>query len=178
PNYMTIYYPRTNAAYLWTPMFTLTAGVSYDFSFYWVGDGKTGWQNEVLVNNTQSATGATSLTTFLTPTETATVGGGSGTNSTDYTQVTVSFVPATTGDYTFGIKALCTTSAPYYMGFDDLSVTQSVLATTEASVSKNEIKVYPNPFKDVLNIADIGDAKSVAIRDVSGRVVKTIDNPS
>lgn len=178
PNYMTIYYPRTNAAYLWTPMFTLTAGVSYDFSFYWVGDGKTGWQNEVLVNNTQSATGATSLTTFLTPTETATVGGGSGTNSTDYTQVTVSFVPATTGDYTFGIKALCTTSAPYYMGFDDLSVTQSVLATAETSVNKNQIKVHPNPFKDVLNIADIGDVKSVAIRDVSGRVVKTIDNPS
>ncbi|MFC3159222.1 fibronectin type III domain-containing protein [Chryseobacterium arachidis] len=44
PNYMTIYYPYTNAAYLWTPTFTLTAGNTYSFSFYWVGDNYAGWQ--------------------------------------------------------------------------------------------------------------------------------------
>lgn len=53
----------------------------------------------------------------------------------------------------------------------------SSLATAETSVKKNEIKVYPNPFKDVLYIAETKDVKSVSIADVSGRVVKTIENP-
>lgn len=173
PNYITIYYPYTNAAYLWTPTFTLNAGTSYTFSFYWVGDGYTGWQNEVLVNNGQTATGATSLTTFITPSQTAT----GGNNSTNYTQVSVSYTPTTTGSYSFGIKAFNTTTAPYYMGFDDFSLTQSVLATAETSVKKNEIKVYPNPFTDVLYIAETKEVKSVSVADVSGRIVKTIENP-
>lgn len=174
PNYLTIYYPYTNAAYLWTPTFTLTAGTSYDFSFYWVGDGYAGWQNEVLVNNGQTATGATSLSTFITADQTA----AGGNNSTAYNKVTVSYTPASTGDYSFGIKALNTTTDPYYMGFDDFSLTQSNLSTAEISVKKKEISVYPNPFKDVLHIADIKDVKSVTVTDVAGRVVKTIDNPS
>jgi hypothetical protein len=174
PNYLTIYYPYTNAAYLWTPTFTLTAGTSYDFIFYWVGDGFAGWQNEVLVNNGQTATGATSLTTFITADQTA----AGGSNSTTYTKVTVSYTPTSTGDYSFGIKTLNTTTAPYYMGFDDFSLTQSNLATAETSVKKKEISVYPNPFKDVLHIADIKDVKSVTVTDVAGRVVKTIDQPT
>lgn len=173
PNYLTIYYPYTNAAYLWTPNFTLTAGTSYTFSFYWVGDGFTGWQNEVLVNSGQTATGATSLTTFITPDQTAT----GGNNSSTYTKVTVNYTPTSTGDYSFGIKAYNTTTAPFYMGFDDFSVTQSNLATAETSVKKNEIKIYPNPFKDVLYIADAKDIRSVSVTDVSGRVVKTMENP-
>jgi hypothetical protein len=173
PNYVTIYYPYTNAAYLWTPAFTLTAGNTYTFSFYWVGDGYAGWQNEVLVNNGQTATGATSLTTFITPDQVA-AGGG---NSSTYTKVDVSYVPTVTGDYSFAIKAFNTTTAPYYMGFDDFSLTQSNLGTAETSAKKNEVKVYPNPFKDVLYIAETRDMKSVSIADVSGRVVKTIENP-
>lgn len=174
PNYVTIYYPYSNAAYLWTPTFTLTAGSSYDFTFYWVGDGYSGWQNEVLVNNGQTAIGATSLSTFITADQTSEGGG----NSTTYTKVTVTYTPTATGDYSFGIKALNTTTAPYYMGFDDFSLTQSNLATAETAVKKKEVNVYPNPFKDVLHVADIKNVKSVTVTDVAGRVVKTIDNPT
>ncbi|MCW1960722.1 fibronectin type III domain-containing protein [Chryseobacterium viscerum] len=174
PNYVTIYYPYSNAAYLWTPTFTLTAGSSYDFTFYWVGDGYSGWQNEVLVNNGQTATGATSLSTFITADQTSEGGG----NSTTYTKVTVTYTPTATGDYSFGIKALNTTTAPYYMGFDDFSLTQSNLATAETAVKKKEVNVYPNPFKDILHVADIKNVKSVTVTDVAGRVVKTIDNPT
>lgn len=173
PNYITIYYPYTNAAYLWTPTFALTAGNSYEFSFYWVGDGYAGWQNEVMVNTDQAAAGATSLNTFITSDQVATGGG----NSTNYTKVTVTYVPTATGSYTFGIKAFNTTTDPYYMGFDDFSLTQTGLSTAETAVKKNEIKVYPNPFKDVLYIAETKDVKSVSIADMSGRVVKTIENP-
>ncbi|WP_294297775.1 fibronectin type III domain-containing protein [uncultured Chryseobacterium sp.] len=53
----------------------------------------------------------------------------------------------------------------------------SALATAETSVNKNEIKVYPNPFTDVLYIAQTKGVRSVSVADVSGRVVKTIENP-
>ncbi len=54
----------------------------------------------------------------------------------------------------------------------------SLLATSEVSAAKNEIKAYPNPFAEVLNISDISKVKSVSIVDLAGRLVKTIDNPS
>jgi hypothetical protein len=62
---------------------------------------------------------------------------------------------------------------------DNIEVKQNTnLATSEVSGAKNDIKAYPNPFADVLNISDISKVKSVSIVDLAGRVVKTIDNPS
>jgi trimeric autotransporter adhesin len=54
----------------------------------------------------------------------------------------------------------------------------SLLATDEASAKKDMIKVYPNPFSDVLNISDIKNVKNVLVTDISGRLVKTIANPA
>ncbi|HCA06628.1 MAG TPA: hypothetical protein DEO71_05485 [Chryseobacterium sp.] len=61
-----------------------------------------------------------------------------------------------------------------------ISVTQncSAMSTSEVSGAKNEIKAYPNPFIDVLNISEISKVKSVSVLDAVGRLVKTIDNPS
>ena len=59
-----------------------------------------------------------------------------------------------------------------------INITKTALATSEVSANKNTLKLYPNPFTDVLNISDISKVKSVAITDVSGRLVKTIENPS
>lgn len=52
------------------------------------------------------------------------------------------------------------------------------LSTTETSIAKNTVKVYPNPFSDVLNISDIKNVKNVLVTDIAGRLVKTIANPS
>ncbi|WP_157158222.1 T9SS type A sorting domain-containing protein [Chryseobacterium populi] len=52
------------------------------------------------------------------------------------------------------------------------------LGTSEVSNNKNSIKVYPNPFTDVLNISKADLVKSVSVSDVAGRLVKTISNPS
>jgi hypothetical protein len=52
------------------------------------------------------------------------------------------------------------------------------LSTTETSVAKNTVKVYPNPFSDILNISDIKNVKNVLVTDIAGRLVKTIANPS
>jgi hypothetical protein len=53
-----------------------------------------------------------------------------------------------------------------------------VLATNEVKDAKNNIKVYPNPFSDVITISDIKNVKNVFVSDISGRLVKTIANPS
>ncbi|MDH5034296.1 T9SS type A sorting domain-containing protein [Chryseobacterium cucumeris] len=66
------------------------------------------------------------------------------------------------------------------VGNYSISVTQgcSGLATAEVEKKNNEIKAYPNPFVDVLNISDAAKVKSASVVDTAGRVVKTIDNPS
>ncbi|WP_082377020.1 T9SS type A sorting domain-containing protein [Chryseobacterium indologenes] len=61
-----------------------------------------------------------------------------------------------------------------------ISVTQecSTMATSDVNKKDDKIKMYPNPFSDVVNISDVKNVKSVSVIDISGRVVKTIDNPS
>jgi len=66
------------------------------------------------------------------------------------------------------------TDGPVQVGAYD----SSLLATGEISGAKNTIKVYPNPFVEVLNITDISNVKSVSVTDIAGRLVKTITNPS
>ncbi|RRJ90205.1 T9SS C-terminal target domain-containing protein [Flavobacterium macacae] len=115
PNYITVYYPTTNAAYLYTPGMELTAGQSYDFSFYYIGDNRAGWDGQVVYNTNQSATGATVLGDSYVISATTT-------SQTNYVRVTRTFVPTTTGTYYFGVKAMAVTSAPFYLGFDDFKV--------------------------------------------------------
>ena len=65
----------------------------------------------------------------------------------------------------------------YNFYFDNFAVTAS-LSTNEVAGSKNGIKIYPNPFSDVIRISDMKDVVSVAVTDMSGRTVKTVINPS
>lgn len=59
-----------------------------------------------------------------------------------------------------------------------ISAYDASLATSESSAVKNNIRVYPNPFADVLNISDVKNVKSVTIVDIAGRLIKTIEKPS
>lgn len=128
--YIRYIYTTTNA-YIWTPGFQLTAGVSYDFSFYAQGDGYTGWTNDVFVNSSVSSTGATQLTPTYTPAGTGTIAIQS------YNLVTRTFVPATTGVYYFAIRGNQSSSAPWYMAFDDfrLEETPNCMAPTSLAVA-------------------------------------------
>ena len=54
----------------------------------------------------------------------------------------------------------------------------SLLSTSEAAAAKKEVKVYPNPFTDIINISEFKDIKTVKVNDVSGRTLKVIENPS
>ncbi|MDQ0593784.1 hypothetical protein QFZ37_002153 [Chryseobacterium ginsenosidimutans] len=72
----------------------------------------------------------------------------------------------------------------HYSGWSDemegpftINISKNALGTSEVKADKNSIKLYPNPFNDVLNISDAANVKSVSVSDVSGRLVKVIDNP-
>ncbi|MFC6267254.1 fibronectin type III domain-containing protein [Frigoriflavimonas asaccharolytica] len=64
------------------------------------------------------------------------------------------------------------------------SAQQSVVATVDAAclstseVTKNDVKIYPNPFTDVINISDVRGLASITVNDVSGRLIKTILKPN
>lgn len=73
----------------------------------------------------------------------------------------------------------------HYDDYDDemegtftITINKESLATSEISKAKNELKIYPNPFSEILNIAKADQVQSVSVLDVSGRVVKTIETPS
>ncbi|WP_223609062.1 T9SS type A sorting domain-containing protein [Chryseobacterium sp. OSA05B] len=51
------------------------------------------------------------------------------------------------------------------------------LSTSEVN-AKDKMKVYPNPFKDIITISDIEKVKSIQVFDSGGRMMKTIDHPS
>ena len=50
------------------------------------------------------------------------------------------------------------------------------LSTVEIE-GKDNVRISPNPFTDVINISDARNLKSVTVLDASGRMVKTIANP-
>jgi len=54
----------------------------------------------------------------------------------------------------------------------------TLLATHEVSDQNEKIKIFPNPFTDLLNISDVSNIKSIHIADISGRLTKVIKKPS
>ncbi len=115
-------YSATNE-FIWTPGFSLTAGQSVDFSFWWAGDNYSGWTGDVFYNTAQTGTGATQMgTSFVT----------SGTTTTKtYAKQTRTLVAPATGTYYFAIRVNAT-GGPWYLSFDDFNVenTPSCVAPT------------------------------------------------
>ncbi|MBA5247326.1 fibronectin type III domain-containing protein [Marnyiella aurantia] len=60
---------------------------------------------------------------------------------------------------------------------DNFGLAAGALGVGEITADSKEVKVYPNPFTDVVNITEAKDLKSVTVIDMSGRLVKTIANP-
>lgn len=118
--YLTETYSATNE-WIWTPSFRLNAGSSYKFSFWFAGDGYSGWICDVGVSSTQNSTGATIMgAPFVT---------AATTTSNLYQNVAQTFSPVTTGDYFFGIR-INASSVPWYLGFDDFSLEELPACTS------------------------------------------------
>lgn len=60
-------------------------------------------------------------------------------------------------------------------GAFQISAYDASLSTSESVKTKNDIKAYPNPFVDVLNISDVSNVKSISVVDISGKLVKSFD---
>jgi len=54
------------------------------------------------------------------------------------------------------------------------TVDTNCLSTSEVA-AKDAVKVYPNPFADVVNISDVANVKSASVNDISGKLVKVIE---
>lgn len=68
-----------------------------------------------------------------------------------------------------------TTWAGHYWD-DAVWESKSILGTDEGDKRK-EFKIYPNPFKDVINISGIKNAELLNVSDVSGRIIRTFVKP-
>ncbi len=88
----------------------------------------------------------------------------------------------TTGTYAAGTpnttQSTTALASADYTGFLSFAELSAALGTGDILTKEKGIKVYPNPFADVLNISDVKNVKSVSVVDIAGRLVKTIDKPS
>jgi len=109
-----------------TPGFQLQAGVSYEFSFWYVTDGYSGWNT--LESGVYSAQSASSLISTIASAPTL--------NNTAYQKMTAYFTPSTDGVYYFGVYCQATGS-PYYLTLDDFSfdLAPDCLPLTQLQVS-------------------------------------------
>ncbi|MBK9288320.1 MAG: fibronectin type III domain-containing protein [Flavobacteriales bacterium] len=120
PNYLRTSWTTVANEFIWTPGFDLTGGTSYDFSTFYSTDGYDGWQIEIYTNSTPTSVGATLLgSTFNVP--------GNGNVPTGYSNFARTFIPGASGTYTFGVRIIQPSGAPWYLGLDDfkLEVTPS-----------------------------------------------------
>ncbi|MDV7697460.1 T9SS type A sorting domain-containing protein [Chryseobacterium soli] len=69
-------------------------------------------------------------------------------------------------------------SQDYNFYIDNFTVESAQLGTSEVNAQKKTVNIHPNPFKETVTISDTRDMKSVTVTDVSGRVLKTIENPT
>jgi hypothetical protein len=57
------------------------------------------------------------------------------------------------------------------------SIDAACLSTSETD-GKNKLKVYPNPFSDIINISEIEKVKNVKVSDISGKILRNISKPT
>jgi hypothetical protein len=106
----------TGTDVLATPGFTLQAGSTYLFTFWYITDGLTGWTNlSAYWGSAPTVAGLTNLIGSAPSPQT----------NTTYQQFTGTFTPTATGVYYLGI--VCTrTSAPWYLSIDDIGLSELV----------------------------------------------------
>lgn len=130
PNYMSIEYGNTLPSQLWTPAFHLTAGYSYNFSFHYNTNGTSaayvGFSGSLLANTSQSDTGATLLSNFISPNQ----------GTAAYTLHNIIFTPTTTANYHFGLK-VSSSASPKYLGVDDFRIKDTTFQPSITSLGSS-----------------------------------------
>ncbi len=152
-----------------------STAVSYKMST--ASNGWMGEQRSLLVCTTNNVTEAS-----------VTSGSGSSTGTYSYNRTGLTLANDLTGTVNFELRAWrtyggsgCTAE---YNKVDNNTFTVTVtleplaLATSEVTVKEKERIAHPNPFVDTLYLEKAENVKKAFITDLSGIVVKTIENPS
>ncbi|KQT16948.1 hypothetical protein ASG31_11315 [Chryseobacterium sp. Leaf404] len=170
-------YDVNRTGWLKTTPFNLTGGgfrVKFDY-------GLTGYNNtsssamgsddnvQFLVSN-DGGTTWTSLQTWNTANTPSNT-------STTYTFDLVGYNSANTVFAFYGTDGTVNDTPDYDFHVDNFVVESANLSTSETNAKLNTVKVYPNPFSDIINISDFKDVTTVKVSDVAGRTLKTIENP-
>ncbi|MCY0968005.1 T9SS type A sorting domain-containing protein [Chryseobacterium wangxinyae] len=59
-----------------------------------------------------------------------------------------------------------------------INISSDFLSATEVSPVKDKVRVYPNPFSEMINISDTDNVKSMFVSDTAGRTLRNIENPA
>jgi len=132
-NYLFTNWSATDVVY--TAPISLTAGISYDFTYYYSTDGNNGWDSlNAYVGLAQDVTMMTSIgTTIYDPL------------NTSYIQSTNTFIPSTTGVYYFAVRVKAT-SAPWYISFDDFAVNLTPTCPAPSNVTLEAVGIDSAKF--------------------------------
>ncbi len=174
--YTSSFFPTTFDAWLITPAFNLSGGgyrVKFDYGLTEYGDTTPGnLGSDDIVQFVVSQDGGTTWTVLQTwDTNTS-----PSNNSTQYVFDLTGYNSANTKFAFYATNGAVADASDVEFFIDNLVVEQNVLSTSETGAAKNSVKVYPNPFSDVLNISDTANVKNILITDVSGRLIKTLAN--
>lgn len=101
--------------WIWLPAFDMQAGKTYQFSFWYVTDGLTGW-NSLTASYGTAANAASMVNPIITNTLNGAVNGPS-----TYQQLMGTFTPAANGVYYVGINCQAG-GAPWYLTIDDINL--------------------------------------------------------
>lgn len=152
-----------------------STAVSYTMST--VSNGWMAEQRSLLVCTTNNTT-ETSVTS----------GSGSSTGTYSYNRTGLTLANDLTGTVNFEMRAWRTYGGSDcnadYNKIDNNTLTVTVtleplsLATSEVTAKEKERIAYPNPFIDTLHIEKAENVKKAVLTDLSGVVVKTVENPS
>lgn len=154
----------TNASeWFFTSGVNLEAGKQYKISYQY-GKGSP-FGND----NLKIAYGASPNSTSMTNIFVTYTGVPIGNLSDSYTF----YVPAN-GVYYFGFNSYVSSGFTRGLGIDNINIVENGFLAVENLDKKENIAVYPNPFKDILNISDSKDVKSIVINDLSGKSIKTL----
>ncbi|WP_346983991.1 T9SS type A sorting domain-containing protein [Chryseobacterium sp. POE27] len=152
-----------------------STAVSYKMST--VSNGWMGEQRSLLVCTTNNTTESS-----------VTSGSGSSTGTYSYNRTGLTLANELTGTVNYELRAWRTyggsgCSADYNkVDNNTLTVTITLeplsLATSEVTAKEKERIAYPNPFVDTLYLEKAENVKKAVLTDLSGIVVKTVENPS
>jgi len=154
-----------NSSWFYTQGIYLESGKQYKITYNY-GDGNSTPAGPVKLRVAYGTTpNSLSMTTTLSDHQTF--------PNQDQNSASSTFSVPATGIYYVGFNGY-SSGAINFIAVDNINIVENGFLAVENLDKKENIAVYPNPFKDILNISDSKDVKSIVINDLSGKSIKSL----